>query len=55
MKITITEYCKKLSLSDKRMELIGGFHAWMKNEKKVTKATEAGFKGYFDTFCNLPA
>jgi len=55
MKITITEYCKKLSLNDKRMELIGGFHAWMKNKKKITKATEAEFKGHFDTFRNMPA
>lgn len=54
-KISITEFCKRLSFSDKRVELIGGFHFWMENTKKVTSATEAQFKAFYAEFCALPA
>ena len=54
-KITITEFCKKLSLNDKRVELIGGFFHWMRFEKKVEKATAQQFEDYFAAFCNASA
>ena len=55
MKITLTEFCKKLSLSDKRVELIGGFHSWMRNTEKTTKATESEFKENYDKFIKMSA
>jgi metal-dependent hydrolase (beta-lactamase superfamily II) len=53
--MNITEFCKKLSLTDKRVELIGGFHFWMSNTKKVVKAAEDEFQQYFTDFCAMPA
>jgi hypothetical protein len=53
-KITLDEFCKKRSLSDKRVELLGGFFHFMKNEKKITKATTAEFDGYLKDFESMP-
>jgi hypothetical protein len=52
--ITLDEFCKKRSLSDKRVELLGGFFHFMKNEKKITKATTAEFDGYLKDFESMP-
>ena len=53
--MNLTEFCKKLSLTDKRVELIGGFFHHMKFVKKVEKATDPQFRAYYDEFCNSPA
>ena len=54
-KFNLTEFCKKLSLTDKRIELIGGFFHYMKYIKKVEKATDAQFREHYEEFCNMPA
>ena len=54
-KITLDEFCKKLSLSDKRVELIGGFFHYMKHQKKMERATAAQFNNEYAAFCKLPA
>jgi len=54
-KITVTEFCKRLSLTNKKVELIGGFHSWMQNTKKITRGTQAEFMNYFTDFCTMPA
>ncbi len=54
-KMTLDDFCKKLSLTDKRVELIGGFHHWMKNERKIRTGTEPQFKKYYAEFCTIPA
>lgn len=55
MTITLTEFCKKLSLSDKRVELIGGFFHYMKFTKKVERARAEDFQKQYTDFCNAPA
>ncbi|MBI9086794.1 MAG: hypothetical protein JEZ11_24570 [Desulfobacterales bacterium] len=54
-KLTLNEFCRKLSLTDKRVELIGGFHFWMENTQKVAKAAPVQFQKYYTEFINLPA
>ena len=54
-KMNLTEFCKKLSLSEKRVELIAGFFHHMKVVKKMEKATADEFKAEFTNFCNAPA
>lgn len=55
MKTSLTEFCKKLSLSDKRVELIGGFFHYMKHEKKMERATIYEFEKQYAAFCSRPA
>jgi hypothetical protein len=54
-KITLDEFCKKLSLTDKRVELIGGFYHRMRFEKRVAKASFDQFQDHYNKFCNAPA
>jgi len=54
-KISLEEACKKLSLTDKRVELLGGFYHRMKYERKILKAPFADFQKYYVEFCNAPA
>ena len=55
MTITLTEFCKRLSLNDKRVELIGGFFHHMKYVEKMEKATVDDFQKQYAVFCNAPA
>lgn len=52
--ITAEEFCKKLSVTDRRVELIGGFFYWVEKEKKITKATEKTFAELFGQFVKMP-
>ena len=54
-KITLNEFCKEKSKSDKRVELIGGFHFWMSKERKITKTTQAEFQVEFNKYTKMPA
>ncbi len=54
-RISLEEFCKRLSTRDKRVETIGGFHHYMRDVEKKTKATEAEFSEYFKRFCLMPA
>lgn len=54
-KMNLSEFCKKISLSDKRVELIAGFYHHMKVVKKVEKTTAPEFQKAFTDFCNAPA
>ena len=53
--MTLTEFCKKLSFNDKRVELIGGFFHYMKHVKKMERAAAEDFQKQFVEFCNAPA
>ena len=53
MKITADEFCASLSARDKRVELIGGFHFWLKNSKGVRKATESEFQDLFTEYTRV--
>lgn len=52
--LSLDEFCARLSTSDRRVELIGGFHH---SERAAghTVDTEAAFAGRFVAFCNAPA
>ncbi len=52
--LTIEEFCARLSIADKRVELIGGFHATEVRAGRV-KDSEAAFQGRFEKFANQPA
>lgn len=52
--VSLTEYCRRLSVRERRVELIGGFHSAMKAEG-VLSDTEAGYDGHFAAFLNRPA
>lgn len=52
--LTLDEFCTRLSQSDRRVELIGGFHA---HERAAghTKDVETAFAARFVSFVNQPA
>jgi hypothetical protein len=52
--LTLQEFCIRLSRKDKRVEMIGAFHA---TEKKAgrQKDSESNFQSRFDAFCKQPA
>lgn len=52
--LTLTEFCTRLSATDRRVELIGGFFAATKAQG-VIKDTEAGFAARFEAFATKPA
>ncbi len=52
--ITLNEFCTRLSMTDKRVELIGGYHADEKKEGNV-KDSEENFKKRFELFIKRPA
>ena len=52
--LTLTEFCTRLSRTDRRVELIGGFHA-VTSRAGVIKDTEAGFAARFEAFATQPA
>lgn len=53
-KLTIEEFCTRLSASDRRVELIGAFHA---TETKAgrRKDSEDNFRARFAAFLKTPA
>ena len=53
-KIHLIEYCKRLSMRDRRVELIAGFHAQCGADAVVSN-TEQAFDRLFDEFINRPA
>lgn len=52
--LSLDEFCTRLSLTDKRTEMIGAFHHSEKN-KGVSKDSESNFNQRFAKFCKLPA
>jgi hypothetical protein len=52
--LTLEEFCTRLSRTDKRVELIGGFHHSEKLAGNV-KDSEAAFLGRFQKFATQPA
>lgn len=53
-KMTVDEFCARLSAIDNRVEMVGAFHAQEKSAGRKSD-TEAAYKTRFDTFCNAPA
>lgn len=51
--VTLNEFCTRLSLSDKRVELIGGFHH-QETAKGTIKDAESEFYSRFLAFANKP-
>jgi hypothetical protein len=51
--LTLDEFCKRLSLTDKRVEAIGGFHASEKSAKR-TRGLESAFRERYAEFLNKP-
>lgn len=52
--VTLDEFCTRLSMKDKRVELIGGYHADEKRNGSV-KDSEENFKKRFELFIKRPA
>lgn len=52
--LTLTEFCKRLSETNRRYVLIGGFYASEEKAGRV-KDTEAAFNARFVEFTNKPA
>lgn len=52
--LTLDEFCKQLSVNDKRVALIGGFHATEKKTGRV-KDTAAAYQARYDAFIKQPA
>jgi hypothetical protein len=51
--VTLEEFCIRLSKSDKRVEMIGGFqHA--ETAAGHVKDTEAAYRSRYSDFCNKP-
>jgi len=51
--LTLTEFCTRLSARDRRVELIGGFHASQRAAERH-KDTEAAYQAAFDAFATQP-
>lgn len=52
--LTLDEFCSRLSVSDKRVELIGAF-AHTETVAGRLKDTESAYAGRFGEFINQPA
>ena len=52
-KVTLADFCRDLSLSDQRVELIGGFHHSEQNAKNLIDYPSAYMARYIQ-FGNLP-
>jgi hypothetical protein len=52
--LSLDEFCSRLSQTDRRVELIGGFHH---SERAAghSNDTEAAFAARYVAFCNAPA
>lgn len=51
--ITLDEFCTRLSMSDRRVELIGGFHYTEKQAGHI-KDAESEFQSRFTAFATKP-
>lgn len=51
--ITLDEFCRLLSVEDKRVELISGFHA-EERARRVIKDTRSAFQERLDKFLRRP-
>lgn len=52
--ITLQEFCTRISVTDKRVELIGAFYT-TKLAAGVTNAVQADFAAMLNEFANQPA
>ena len=52
--LNLAEFCASLSSSDKRVELIGGFHHYEKLNGKI-KDTRSNYLARFEAFAKMPA
>lgn len=52
--ITLQEFCTRISVNDKRVELIGAFYT-TQIAAGVTSATQADFAAKLEDFANQPA
>ena len=52
--ITLTEFCQSLSLTDKRVEMLGAFFAAQKRLGNM-KNTNSAYLKLFNDFANAPA
>lgn len=51
--LTLDEFCARLSATDRRVELIGGFHAEAR-KNGLTKSGETQFRAAFDLYASRP-
>lgn len=51
--VTLTEFCVRMSATDKRVELIGGFNA-SEARAGTVKDTESRYRARFTAFINKP-
>jgi len=51
--VTLKEFCTRLSMSDRRVEMIGGFHATETREGRF-KDTETKYRARYEAFINKP-
>lgn len=51
--LTLEEFCTRLSKTDRRVELIGGFHADAKVRRQL-KDVDTGFLRAFENYCSRP-
>lgn len=54
VQVSLSEFCARLSGSDRRVEMIGGFEA-VERQAGREKDFEAGYTSRFVDFCNQPA
>jgi len=52
--ISLEEFCKRASMTDKRVELLGGFHHHARS-KKMLHARESDFAAEYAKFLTMPA
>jgi hypothetical protein len=53
-RLSLDEFCTRLSAEKVSPEMIGGFHHWQLAEKQTT-GSDADYKAAFDAFVNQPA
>ena len=53
-RVTLDEFCQRLSLKDRRVESISGFHHTERVARRVVD-TEAAYASRFDAFMKQPA
>lgn len=51
--LPLDEFCARLSKTDRRVELIGGFHADARSRGHL-KDVDTGFLRAFENYCNRP-
>lgn len=51
--LTLDDFCARLSSTDNRVELIGGFH-FVEKQAKRFKDSESAYRSRFEAFVNKP-